>query len=116
MKNQTKNVRQGDCMFKHINLIPEKAKKIASRIVAQGEHSNHSHIITGDAEVYELDGKFFIDATDASVEHLLESSWLLGNKEWTKEHLPIKLEPGLYEMLPQQQYNPYEKARERVRD
>jgi len=116
MKNENHIVRQGDCLFKPVSKIPLDAKEVKNKIVARGEHSNHSHIITGNALVLEKDGIFFIDATDASVEHLLESAWLSGVKEWTKEHDPIKLNPGLYEMVPQRQYNPYEKVIERVRD
>lgn len=63
-----------------------------SRIIARGEFSNHSHCITGDATVRNVNGEILIDIFgDASIEHLLETSWLAGKKEWTKEHHPISL-------------------------
>jgi hypothetical protein len=94
-----------------------KKQELEKRIIARGEFSNHSHIVVGDANVYEENGTTFIDAEqDVTIEHLLESAWMNGTKEWTKEHSPIPLEKGKYEVVLQIQYDPYQKAAERARD
>lgn len=55
----------------------------ASRIIARGEVSGHAHIITGDVEVYEKDGKTFItvgEDSNAVLKHLLETDWMAGKE------------------------------------
>jgi hypothetical protein len=67
------------------------------RVIARGEHSNHSHVIVGEAIVEERDGATYITVEndgDASIKHLLETEWLQGNEVWTKEHADIELEKG----------------------
>ena len=70
-----------------------------SRIIARGEHSNHSHVIVGDAFVETKGVDTFITIGDggASIKHLLETAWLRGEEKWTEEHADI----SLYE-LPEQ--------------
>jgi hypothetical protein len=64
-----------------------------SRIIARGEFSNHAHVIVGDAQVETKGGDTYITIGDngASIKHLLETSWLEGKEEWTKEHADIDL-------------------------
>ena len=94
-----------------------KKQELEKRIIARGEFSNHSHVVTGEAVITEENGTTFIDVKDeAAIEHLLESAWMNGTKEWTKEHHPVPLEKGKYEVVLQQQYDPYKKAAERARD
>lgn len=94
-----------------------KKQELEKRIIARGEFSNHSHIVVGEANITEENGTTFITAEkDVTLEHLLESSWMGGTKEWTKEHNPIPLENGKYEVVLQRQYDPYQKAAERARD
>lgn len=63
------------------------------RIIARGEHSNHSHVIVGDAEVETKGGNTYITIGDngASIKHLLETAWLDGKEQWTEEHADIDL-------------------------
>lgn len=65
-----------------------------ARIIARGEHSNHSHVIVGDAEVTrDSKGEIFIEVGNAGavLKHILESEWLSGNEKWTGEHTDIDL-------------------------
>lgn len=64
-----------------------------SRIIARGEHSNHSNIIVGDAHVETKGGNTYITIGDdgASIRHLFETAWLAGKEKWTNEHLDIDL-------------------------
>lgn len=64
-----------------------------NRIIARGEHSNHSHVIVGDAIVETKGGNTYITIGDggASIKHLLETAWLDGTEQWTSEHADIDL-------------------------
>lgn len=64
------------------------------RIIASGEHSNHSHVVVGDAEVTtNLQGEILIEVGNegAVLRHILESRWLDGEEVWTEEHNDIDL-------------------------
>lgn len=89
------------------------------RVIARGEHSNHCHVVTGDVEVKQKDGKTIItvgEDSNAALKHLLETEWLEGREVWTKEHKDIELEPGTYEFIQQSEYDPYEDKIRQVRD
>lgn len=81
------------------------------RVIARGEHSNHSHVITGDVLIETKHGKTIITVTEnsnACLKHLLEKEWIAGSEVWTKEHKDIPLEKGVYEFVQQVEYHPYE--------
>lgn len=94
-------------------------KERKNRIIARGEHSNHSHILTGDATVTRNDnGEIVVEVGNegAVLKHLLESEWLHGKEVWTKEHKDIAIEPGTYKYIPQIEYDPYEEKIREVQD
>ncbi len=112
-----------------------KQFELQNRIIAKGEHSGHSHIIVGDAEVTRNSkGEILIEITgEASIKHLLEEAWLQGREEWTKEHadidltdLPVqirhgdvfldRISPNTYKFIQQQVYDPLSKRIEAARD
>lgn len=89
------------------------------RIIARGEHSNHSHVITGDVRVYKKDGKTFIEVgedSNAVLKHLLETDWMNGVETWTKEHTDIPLEKGTYGYIQQVEFNPLDEMVRAVQD
>lgn len=87
-----------------------------ARIIARGEHSNHSHIITGDVE-FDSQGRIVVgEDSKAILKHLLEKEWMEGQEVWTGEHTDIKLTPGVYEYVPQQVFDPLTKRIEAARD
>ena len=89
------------------------------RVIARGEHSNHSHVIVGEATVEERDGATYITVKndgDASIKHILESEWLKGNEVWTKEHTDIEIQKGTYKYIQQVEYDPYDDKIREVRD
>ena len=113
-------------------LTPAERK---SRIIARGEHSNHSHVIVGDAEVETSGGNTYITIGDggASIKHLLETAWLDGKEQWTEEHddidlseLPNKVRHGdvllkkvgerKYQYVQQKVFDPLSKRIEDARD
>jgi len=86
------------------------------RIIARGEHSNHSHIITGDIEFNSKGQLVVSENSNAVLKHLLETDWLEGKETWTGEHTDIKLTPGVYEYVPQMVFDPLSKRIEAAKD
>lgn len=71
-----------------------KKEERKSRIIARGEVSGHSHVITGDAIVRNSNGEILIDigTEGAVIKHLIESAFVEEGREvWTKEHSDISL-------------------------
>lgn len=97
-----------------------KTEDRKNRIVARGEHSNHSHVIVGDAEVRRNEnGEINITTgkEGATLRHILESNWLEGEEVWTGEHEDVKLEPNReYTYVAQEEYDPFEDVVRRVLD
>ncbi len=88
-----------------------------NRVIARGEHSNHAHIITGNAVIEHKGDDIFITVKDtAKIRHLLETQWLAGHEVWTGEHTDIDLEPGTYKYVGQVEWNPLDEAIRRVED
>lgn len=110
--------RQGDVLLQRVEALPAGATPVENKTVAKGEHSNHHHILTGDALLFEdkQTGKLFVQVVSPTgkLEHI---NTLTGQ---IAEHLPIEqargFEPGVYEVIPQKEYNPFTKAAEAVRD
>ena len=98
--------------------------KRESRVIARGETSGHSHIITGDCEILETEeeqgNKYVIvkAGKNCAIKHLLEQPFVEEGKEvWTKEHTDIPLKEGnSYRYIQQVEFNPYEQAMRNVRD
>ena len=91
-----------------------------NRIIARGEHSNHSHVVVGDAEVERNEsGEIIVKVGEqgATLKHILESNWLQGQEVWTGEHKDVPLEPEKeYTYVAQQEFDPFEKTIQRVID
>lgn len=96
-----------------------KKQERKNRVIARGEHSNHAHIIVGDA-VIERDssGRIIVEVGEegALLRHLLESQWLEGVETWTGEHHDIPLTKGKYEYVGQVEYDPYNDVIQSVKD
>jgi len=102
--------RQGDVLIRQIKSMPTNINKSKTQVVAVGE-GHHEHKAVGDLEVMEVNEKYYLAVnTEGKLIHVHTGT------ETQAEHLPIELEQGFYEVIHQRQYNPYEKAIERVRD
>lgn len=108
----TENVmyRQGDVLLKKVTSIPSKAVKAKSTVVAEGE-GHHEHKAIGDVEVMAHGETLYLAVnTEGKLVHVHTGT------ETQADHLPLELPAGNYEVVHQRNYNPYEKAIERVRD
>ena len=114
---------QGDVQFTTIESIPEKAVKIEHKPLALGEHSGHMHVLTGDVQLFELDGRIIaaVGGDGARLQHVHESDFSDNFWKSTKEikkadHLSHLLPEGNYEFWIQNAYNPFAKVFEKVLD
>lgn len=114
---------QGDVQFKQIKNIPANAKKIVNKPIALGEQSGHMHILTGDVELFEVEGKIIaaVGSDGARLQHIHESK--LTPQAWAKtqeiekaDHNSHLLPEGVFEFWIQNSYNPYSKLMEQVID
>lgn len=119
-----KNVKghQGDVQFKTVEL-PKGAKIIKNRPIALGEHSGHMHVITGDVELYEFEGRVIavVGNDGASLQHVHdsnfnESMYKSKKKIQQADHKEVDFAPGTYEFFIQNAFNPFKKIFEAVRD
>ena len=106
--------------MKEVNNKTMNTQERQNRIIARGEHSNHSHVVVGDAEIIRNDnGQILVKVGDegAVLKHILESNWLAGQQVWTGEHHDIELKKGHeYKFVDQQEYDPFEDLVRRVID
>ena len=114
-------LHQGDVIGMSLPSLPQGAKKIEHKPIALGEHSGHQHVITGDVELFEIEGRVVavVGSDGAFLQHIHESNFT----RWdTKEllpkadHAPIVLKEGVYGLYIQNEYNPYSKIMEKVLD
>lgn len=114
---------QGDVQFFSIDKIPANAKRVDNKPIAYGEHSGHCHVLTGDVEMFEVDGRLIacVGSDGARLQHIHESK--LATKAWERtdeieiaDHKSHLLPPGNYEFFIQNAYNPYLKLMEKVID
>lgn len=106
-----KMFRQGDVLIRQIDEIPANAQPAETNVVAVGE-GHHDHVVYGDAQVLETPEKSLYISVNS--EGVLEHNHTGSRNK--ADHDAITLPPGNYEVVLQRQYNPYEKAIERVRD
>lgn len=114
---------QGDVQFSSIKSIPSKAVPVQNKPIALGEHSGHMHVLTGDVQMFECEGRIVctVGPDGARLQHVhesnfTESAWA-STKEITKaDHNSHMLPAGNYEFFIQNSYNPYSKLMERVID
>lgn len=122
MKEKLKG-HQGDVQFKQLNDLPKGATPVVNKPIAYGEHSGHQHILTGNVEMFEFEGKIYtvVGSDGARLQHIHESN--MTDSAWTKtdelkkaDHGSHLLPEGVYEFHIQNAYNPYSRLMEKVID
>ncbi|MHA1420320.1 MAG: hypothetical protein ACTSPO_15505 [Candidatus Heimdallarchaeaceae archaeon] len=89
------------------------------RVIARGETSGHSHIITGECEIKkEHDGMTVTAGSNCVIKHLLEKPFVdEGVEVWTQEHKDIALKKGnTYRYIQQKEFDPFERKINEVID
>lgn len=118
-KVEKQSFHGGDVQGYAIDKLPQGAKKITSvggRIIARGEISGHCHILTGDVELFELNGQVFacVGKDGAYHQHIKEAEVReetfrvnknISNCDHTKD---CRVEPGIYALGLDRQYDPHE--------
>lgn len=109
----------GDVQGYLIDAIPEGVKKIINKdakILAHGETSGHCHILTGDVQLFELDGQIFavVGKDGAYHQHIKETDVTdevfvvnrnISNCDHTKD---CRIQPGNYAIGIDRQFDPHE--------
>lgn len=93
--------------------------KREERVIARGEVTGHSHIVTGECTIERTKESVIIHAGEnCAIKHLLETPFVEeGIETWTKEHKDIPLKSGeSYEYIQQIEYDPYNKTIQQVKD
>ena len=90
MKKQ--NYRHGDVVLVRIDAIPNEARTVETRVLAEGEATGHAHRLSA-GQVCKWDEKMYVSIQDelATLSH--------------EEHHEIKLPAGDYAVIIQRQYD-----------
>lgn len=122
MKFTGLNFHGGDCQGYQIESLPKGLTKVTSieeRIIARGETSGHSHILTGDVEIFkDAQGRLFaaVGKDGAYHQHYKESMITgktfsinknISNCDHTKE---CRIPEGYYALGLDRQYDPNEEV------
>jgi hypothetical protein len=114
---------QGDVQFKLINNLPKNVVKVENKPLAYGEISGHVHILTGDVNLFEVEGKTYavVGNDGGRMQHVMENNVMPScmtkiDELPVADHKSILLPPGTYEIGIQKQFNPYDKLFEQVKD
>tara|TARA_B100000678_G_scaffold229891_1_gene198197 strand:+ start:136 stop:441 length:306 start_codon:yes stop_codon:yes gene_type:complete len=100
----TEVFRQGDQLIREISSIPSTAKPISTNIIAEGEKSGHNHVLNGSHQIYETDDKqmYFEAKQELKIEH--------------PEHNTIMIPKGIYTVVHEISWNPFEDREVEVLD
>lgn len=83
------------------------------KAVAYGEHSGHAHVATKGANIFEIEGRMFVVTGEDG--GMLEHIHLPTGKK--ADHSPLQIPPNAcYEVVLQNEYNPFDKAMQQVLD
>jgi hypothetical protein len=109
----------GDVQGYLIDQVPagaRKLEKVEELIIARGETSGHCHVLTGDVQLFELNGQIFavVGKDGAYHQHIQEKSVGLKTFKVNKnisdcDHTKdCKIAPGTYAIGIDRQYDPHE--------
>lgn len=100
----TEVFRQGDQLIREISSIPSTAKPISTNIIAEGEKSGHNHVLNGSHQIYQTDDRqmYFEAKQELKIEH--------------PEHNTIMIPKGIYTVVHEISWNPFEDREVEVLD
>lgn len=107
-----KQYRQGDVFLRETKIELSDSQVDEKNILAYGEGSGHAHVLDapkGSLKI--LNGKMYVVVEE---EATLNHTHLPTGK--LADHKPIVIESGIYEVVIQREFNPYEKVAQEVID
>ena len=107
MKNKNVGARHGDISFHPLTKLPEglvKVEQDGEFILARGEHTGHTHRLTGKFEILQdKEGRFYLNVfAPSEVSH--------------EEHKTVTLEPGIYRQDSELERDPFLEQIRKVAD
>jgi hypothetical protein len=93
-------IRQGDVMLIPLEALPQGAVAREDQTLALGEATGHSHVVVAGEVLVGEDGTLFVRASGATRLRHQDQSGAIA------EHLPLDLEPGVYEVRIEEDYSP----------
>ena len=96
--------RHGDLLIRKVSSIPKTAILLSTSVIAEGEHPDHNHKLSGEHQVFETLGKilYFEAKQDVILKH--------------PDHNTLEIPKGHYIVEHQRRYNPFEDVQEEVLD
>lgn len=97
--------RHGDLLIKEVGKLPDGLKKLGHKTLAEGEVTGHHHTFkNGSVQLFakELEPTHLEVGKDSVLEH--------------QEHGPITIGKGVYQVIREREYNPFEEEIQRVLD
>ncbi|MBF0553740.1 MAG: hypothetical protein HQK96_04200 [Nitrospirae bacterium] len=89
---------QGDVFLVKVDSLPTDVKRVKrierGYVLAEGEVTGHAHAIVEDINLYQRDGVLYIEASEPV--NLLH-----------EEHLPIKVDAGIWKVGTVREYDPF---------
>lgn len=118
-KVKEQHAHGGDAQFYAIDKLPEGVRKVVNpqdKIIARGEVSGHAHIITGDVEMFSLNGQMFaVVGKDGAYHQHYKESMITEKTFEAKENISncdhvkdCPIAPGVYAIGLDRQYDPHE--------
>ncbi|MFX1450650.1 MAG: hypothetical protein ACFFCM_07410 [Promethearchaeota archaeon] len=91
----SKIYRQGDVLVKKIEKLPKRLKKLDTDVIVMGEATGHAHRLQN-GSIYIYGSQMYLEVYN-------------GGALVHEEHSPIELEPGIYEVIRQREFDPITK-------
>ena len=99
--------RQGDVLLKRVSKIPQGAQPLETLVLAEGEATGHKHRLEGQGvQVLQVPGP-----APVLYVRVPELARLVH-----EEHGPVEITPGEYQVVREQEYNPWAVANRQVAD
>ena len=102
---KTKLYRHGDLLLKLIDKLPDGLNNLNTKTLAEGELTGHKHIFNGSVQILQEPQtmqKYVEVEQEAELTH--------------QEHNTIKVKGGLYILIQEREYNPFEAEIRQVMD
>jgi len=113
---------QGDTQWFQINNIPNNAKKVEKKFIAESERSGSFHALFGEYQMYESNDGFYIDAKEDCIlnhslkQELEEINMDIATKLPKKDHRESIIPKGIYFVGIQNRFDPMANIKKRVFD